>query len=179
MNSERPLAKGEPKDRDANRDPLSGAPGAHPVGTGVGAAAGGLAAGAAAGTVAGPIGTAVGAAAGAIVGGLAGKGIAERVDPTAEDAYWKQAYSSRPYYDAAWSYDDYSPAYQYALNSYERYPGKSFDEIEADLGQGWDQARGSSRLTWDRAKEATRDAWHRLSNAVERAIPGDSDHDGR
>ena len=146
MNSERPLAKGEPKDRDATRDPLSGAPGARPVGTGV---------------------------------GLAGKGIVERVDPTAEEAYWKQAYSNRPYYDAAWSYDDYSPAYQYALNSYERYPGKSFDEIEADLGQGWDQARGSSRLTWDRAKEATRVAWHRLTHAVERAIPGDSDHDGR
>jgi len=32
--------------RDANRDPISGAPGAHPVGTGLGAAAGGAAAGA-------------------------------------------------------------------------------------------------------------------------------------
>lgn len=33
MSEDRPRAKGEPKDmkRDANRDPLSGAPGAHPV----------------------------------------------------------------------------------------------------------------------------------------------------
>ena len=45
------------KIRDENRDPITGAPGAHPVGTGIGAAAGGVAAGAAAGTVAaGPIG---------------------------------------------------------------------------------------------------------------------------
>ena len=59
--------------RDENRDPITGAPGSHPVGTGLGAAAGGMAAGAAAGTVAGPVGTAVGAAVGAVVGGLAGK----------------------------------------------------------------------------------------------------------
>jgi len=31
---------------DANRDPVSGAPGAHPVGTGIGAVVGGVAAGA-------------------------------------------------------------------------------------------------------------------------------------
>ena len=65
-----------------NRDPITGEPGAHPVGTGVGAAAGGIAAGAAVGSVAGPVGTVVGAAVGAVAGGLAGKGVAEKVDPT-------------------------------------------------------------------------------------------------
>ena len=66
----------------ANRDPLTGEPGAHPVGTAVGAAAGGIAAGAAAGSVAGPVGTVVGAVVGAVAGGAAGKGVAETVDPT-------------------------------------------------------------------------------------------------
>lgn len=70
----------------ANRDPLTGTPGAHPVGTGVGALAGGAATGAAVGTVAGPVGTAIGAAVGAVAGGLAGKGIAEEVDPTVDPA---------------------------------------------------------------------------------------------
>ena len=64
---------------DANRDPISGEPGAHPVGTGVGAAAGGAAAGAAGGLVGGPIGAAAGAVVGGVVGGLAGKSIAEVV----------------------------------------------------------------------------------------------------
>lgn len=68
---------------ETNPDPITGAPGAHPVGVGLGAAAGGLAAGAAAGTLAaGPIGTVVGAAVGALVGGLAGKGAAEAMNPT-------------------------------------------------------------------------------------------------
>ncbi|MFA6243077.1 MAG: hypothetical protein WC655_19220, partial [Candidatus Hydrogenedentales bacterium] len=50
---------------DENLDPLSGATGAHPLGTGVGAASAG-AAGAAIGSLAGPIGAAVGLVAGAV-----------------------------------------------------------------------------------------------------------------
>jgi hypothetical protein len=72
---------------DLHTDPISGAPGAHPVGTGVGAMAGGAAAGAAIGAIAGPVGAVVGVAVGAVVGGLAGKGVAEMADPTAEEAY--------------------------------------------------------------------------------------------
>src|SRR6476659_6480840 len=91
----------------ANRDPITGAPGAHPVGTGLGAAAGGIAAGAAAGSVAGPVGTAVGAVVGAVVGGLAGKGIAEQIDPTIEEADWRENYKARPYVGDKESFDDY------------------------------------------------------------------------
>ena len=57
-----------------NPDPITGAPGAHPVGVGLGAAAGTLAAG--------PVGTVVGAAVGAVAGGLGGKAVAEHFDPT-------------------------------------------------------------------------------------------------
>jgi len=163
----------------ANRDPLTGAPGSHPVGTGVGAVAGGVAAGAAAGSVAGPVGTVVGAAVGAVAGGLAGKAIAEQVDPSAEDDYWRNNYASRPYVDSGSSYDDYGPAYSYGVNSYTSNPGRSFDDVEPTLSRDWDRARGSSSLGWERAKHATRDAWNRVSNSVERAIPGDSDGDGR
>ncbi len=167
-----------PQGTSANRDPLTGAPGAHPVGTGVGAVAGGMAAGAAVGTVAGPVGTAIGAAVGAVVGGLAGKGVAESIDPTREDAYWRENYSKRPYAGGK-SYDDFGPAYAYGVGSYARLGGRSFDEAESDLSRGWASARGKSTLTWDNAKHATRDAWNRLSDGVERAVPGDSDHDGK
>ena len=94
------------RDDDANRDPISGAPGAHPVGTGVGAALGGAAAGAAAGTVVGPVGTIVGTAVGAVIGGLAGKGVAEAIDPTREDVYWRDNYGDRPYVEPGSSYND-------------------------------------------------------------------------
>lgn len=165
--------------KDANRDPISGAPGSHPVGTGIGAAAGGVAAGAAAGSVAGPVGTVVGAAIGAVAGGLAGKGIAEMIDPTVEEAYWRETYSSRPYVTQGATYDDYGPAYMYGVENYPRYAGRSFDEVEPELGRDWQRAKGKSSLTWDNAKHATRDSWQRVSDTIERATPGDSDRDGK
>jgi len=164
---------------DANRDPITGAAGSHPVGTGVGALLGGAAAGAATGTVAGPVGTVVGAAVGAVIGGLAGKGIAESVDPSREDAYWRDNYSSRPYVDAGSSYDDFGPAYAYGVNSYGTHAGRDWDDVEPELSNRWNVMRGESSLDWDRAKHATKDAWHRVSDAVERAVPGDSDRDGK
>ncbi len=56
-------------------DPITGEPGAHPVGVGVGALSAG-AAGAAIGMIGGPIGMLVGATIGAIAGGLAGHEVA-------------------------------------------------------------------------------------------------------
>ena len=145
----------EVKEPDANRDPISGEPGAHPVGVGVGAAAGGLAAGVAGGaaagamggTAAGPVGTAVGAAVGAVVGGvaggLAGKSIAESIDPTTEDAYWRETYTSRPYYSEGMVYEEYRPAYQYGWESRARHEGRTWEEVESDLGRDWDRANRS------------------------------------
>jgi hypothetical protein len=159
---------------DTNPDPITGAPGAHPVGTGLGAA-GGAAAGAAIGSAAGPIGTAVGGVAGAVAGGLAGKGIAESIDPTVEDAYWRDNYSSRPYAEKNVPYESYRPAYRTGYEGRTRYRGKKFEQVESDLQRDFERARGNSTLTWEKAKQATRDAWHR----VERALPGDADNDGR
>jgi hypothetical protein len=168
----------EIKQASENRDPITGAPGAHPVGTGIGAAVGGAATGAAVGTVAGPAGTLAGAAVGAILGGWVGKAVAEGVDPTAEDEYWRDNYLSRPY-AVNGRYEDYGPAYRYGVNVYRSFPDRSFDSMEPELSRHWPQSSEGSTLDWERAKHATRDAWDRVSSAVERAIPGDSDKDGR
>jgi len=157
-----------------------------PVATGVGAVlggaaggvAGGAAAGAAVGGMTGPVGLAVGAVVGAVAGALAGKGIANAVDPVAEDAYWRDNHASRSYARGS-EYDEYRPAYGYGVDAYTRYPGRTFDDVEPELGREWSSKRGTSGLGWDRAKHATRDAWQRVSDTVERATPGDSDRDGK
>ena len=161
--------------RDANRDPITGAPGAHPVGTGLGAAAGGAAAGAAIGSVAGPVGTAAGIVAGAVVGGLAGKGIAEKIDPTVEDAYWRENYRTRGYVSENDKYETFQPAYRVGYEGRGKYAGKTYSQVEADLQRDYEKCRGANCPGWDRAKLATRDAWDR----VEHAIPGDADRDGK
>jgi hypothetical protein len=158
-------------EKDANRDPLSGRAGAHPVGTGVGAAVGGVAGGAATGavvgTAAGPVGTAVGAgigaAVGAVVGGLAGKAVAENADPTVEHGYWKANYARRPYVKPNTPYAQYGPAYQYGWEAQSRYAGKTFDESEPALRRDWDKVKGKSELEWEHAKHAVRDSWNRVS----------------
>jgi len=156
----------------------AGATGAGAVVGGVaGGVAGGAAAGAALGGMTGPVGAAVGAVAGAVVGALAGKGISN-ADPVAEDAYWRDNYASRPYARGA-TYNEYGPAFGYGVDAFSRYPGRSFHEVEPDLERDWHNKRGDSGLDWDRAKHATRDAWQRVSDAAERAMPGDSDRDGK
>ncbi|MCD9031404.1 hypothetical protein LDO32_06645 [Luteimonas sp. Y-2-2-4F] len=149
-------------ERDANRDPITGTPGAHPVGVGVGGAAGGLAAGAAAGTVLGPIGTLVGAAVGVVAGAAVGKRVAERIDPTGEEAYWRDAHRERPYVKNDYDYDrDYAAAYGFGLQAREADLERGWDEAEASLRDEWDRARGESRLSWDEARAPARDAWDR------------------
>lgn len=161
------------KDHD-NLDPITGAPGSHPVGTGVGAAAGG-AAGAAVGVVGGPVGIAVGTVIGAVAGGLAGKAAGEAANPTAEDAYWRDQYRKEPYYNASRPYEDYAPAYRTGYETRGKYPDRRFDDVQADLETHYNANRGNSNLSWNDAKLATRAAWDR----IERAVPGDSDRDGK
>jgi hypothetical protein len=147
------------------------------LGGAAGGVAGGAAAGAAIGGMTGPVGALVGAAVGVVAGALAGKTV--NADPVAEDAYWKENYATRPYVGSDSKYDDYGPAYGYGVNAYSRNPDRKFEDIEPDLGREWSNARGKSSLDWDNAKHASRDAWNRLSDKVERAVPGDSDRDGR
>jgi hypothetical protein len=101
------------------------------------------------------------------------------MDPGSEDSYWRENFSSRPYVKSQSSYDDYGPAYRYGAESFGRSNGRSFDDAEPELKQAWLGAKGTSHLTWENAKAASRDAWTRMSDAVERAVPGDSDRDGK
>lgn len=153
-------------DAEPNRDPITGAPGSHPVGTGVGAALGGAAAGALTGTAAGPVGTLVGAALGAIVGGLAGKSVAETIDPTSEAAYWRDNFSERSYVTEGAGFDDYEPAYRYGVGAYLKYPDRRFNDVDVVLAREWGTARGKSSLEWERAREAARDAWVRVGGPM-------------
>ena len=159
---------------DANLDPITGAPGSHPIGTGAGAVGGGATGAVIGAAVGGPVGSVVGAAIGGVAGGLAGKGAAELVNPTVEDAYWRDNYANRPYANGQ-PYDQYAPAYRYGWESKSRYADKRFEDVENDLERGWDKAKANSSLAWNEAKSATRDAWHR----IETAMPGDADGDGR
>jgi uncharacterized protein YcfJ len=148
-------------DKSRNPDPITKTHSSHVVGTGIGAVAGGAAAGAAVGTVAGPVGTVAGAAVGAVVGGLAGHSIAKAVNPSVEDAYWRENHRRQSFANGR-SYDDYGPAYRSGYEGYAQYgvKGGTFEDREGDLRKSYEATQ--PKLAWDEARPASRAAWQRL-----------------
>ena len=155
------------KPGDANLDPITGEPGAHPVGTGIGAAGAGAAGAAIGGVVGGPVGAIIGAVVGAVSGGLAGKSAAEAIDPTVEDEYWRSNHAAQPYVEPGRQYEDYQPAYRTGYEAYSRHATakKSFDEVEPELKSEYEKSYGGAGLAWDKAKPATRAAWDRADSS--------------
>ena len=163
------------KQHDSNPDPITGEPGAHPVGVAGGGTGGALAGAAIGGAVGGPIGAAVGGAIGAVAGGLAGKGAAESVNPTEEAGYWRSNFSNRPYYKKDSKFEDYEPGYRYGWETASRpeYQNRRFEEIESDLSTNWNKVRGASKREWNDVKDATRDAYDRVrTRSSAAATPG-------
>jgi hypothetical protein len=147
---------------ESNADPISGEPGSHPIGTVVGAAVVGSAGLAIASTVAGPVGAAAMAIGGAIAGAYAGKAAAELIDPTAEDAYWRENHPAQPYAFGK-PFEDYQAAYRLGYESYHRHTGRTFDEAEPHLRAEYEESAGRNAIAWDHAVPATRAAWNRVA----------------
>ncbi|MES2572622.1 MAG: YsnF/AvaK domain-containing protein, partial [Verrucomicrobiota bacterium] len=156
--------------RDTNPDPITGEPGSHPVATGMGAAGGG-AAGAAIGMAGGPVGAVVGAVIGAVVGGLGGHAAGEAVDPTAEDAYWRESHSRQSYATSNDRFEDYQPAYRTGYEGYTKHgvAGDTFEKAEPKLRSEYEAAK--PKVPWEKAKEATRAAWTRLQDGKNINVP--------
>jgi hypothetical protein len=155
------------EDRDMNRDPFSGAPGAHPIGTGAGAVSGATA-GILVGSVAGPVGTTIGVVVGAIIGGLAGKGLGEAVNPTFDDepwdCYWREAYRNEPYYVHGSTYEDYSAAYRLGSTFRFERSDTNWDDAQMQLLEEWEKNKGASWLHWEQARPAVYAAWRRMQH---------------
>jgi hypothetical protein len=146
---------------ETNLDPISGKPGAHPIGTGLGAAGAGSFATVIGGVVGGPVGAVVGAVVGSVVGGLAGKGTAEIINPTLEDNLWRKNYATRPYVDQGLRFEEYQLAYRLGYQSYSRYghTGEKFEQVELQLEREYEIASKDSGVEWNKAKYAVKNAW--------------------
>jgi len=119
---------------NSNKDPITGAPGSHPVGTGLGSA-----------------------------GGAAGHAAGEALDPTVEVAYWRATYVTRPYYREDRNFEDLEPAYRYGWErAAASKAGQKFEEVESELERTWPTARGKSPYEWKDVRDATLDSWTRM-----------------
>jgi hypothetical protein len=149
-------------EEDVNRDPISGTPGAHPIGTGAGAAPGAVAGGIAGLVVGGPVGGAIGAVVGAVAGGMAGKSAAEAFNPTAEEKFWRETYVREPYYVSGKEFEYYAPGFRAGWQGRVRHDGRSFDEAEPELMLEYNESKSELDPNWIDMKPAARAAWDRL-----------------
>ena len=83
------------------------------------------------------------------------------LDWTAEDDYWRTSYNTRPYASGT-NYDRWQPGYRYGWESAQRYPGKTWNDVENDLRAGWDRVEYRTESTWEQIKDAVRDGWDRM-----------------
>ena len=118
-----------------------------------GAAAGGVAGAAIGAVVGGPVGAGVGAVIGAAAGGLGGAAADyDQAEPELRRDWESSAHAKTQ------TWDQVSPAYRYAWESYDRpeYGGKSFDEVHTHLKKGW-----TGQGKYEQVEPAIRTAWER------------------
>jgi len=110
----------------------------------------------------------VGAVVGSVVGGMMGHDLAESVNPTMEDAFWRSNYTRETYVEPSMTFNDYGPAYRVGYMGYARHGerhGGHFHKAEEDLEKDWNSERGESRLEWSKARHAARAAWLRVETS--------------
>lgn len=140
------------------KDHVLGAGGSALAGGAVGAVIGGLAAG--------PVGIALGAAAGTAVGAVAGHKLAEAADPRGDLGHFEQIYQTMPYYVSDMTWDDYAPAYRFALDTHATHGGMAIEQARGALESQWERTKGASRLLWSEAEPAVAHAWSELDKSA-------------
>jgi hypothetical protein len=150
---------------ELNRDPLTGTPGAHPLGTGAGATSGAVAGGVAGMAVGGPVGGVIGIAVGAVAGGLAGKSAAESVNPTAEEQFWRETYIREPYFMKGKTFEYYAPGFRAGWEGRVLHDGRTFDDAEPMLKAKYNLAKSEMDPVWQDVSPAARAAWNRVDRS--------------
>lgn len=78
--------------------------------------------------------------------------------------YWRERFSSEPYYDKNHFFEDYEPAYQLGHSSRADEIARAYEVVEAELESRWAQEHGKSKLTWQQAREAVRRGWEEATS---------------
>lgn len=116
----------------------------------------------------------IGAAVGAVAGGLTGKGVGEQIDPTSEDDWLRDQFPHRPYVRPGETFEDYEEAYRFGGEAEARSSGRSFVDVEEDLGLEWGRRPHRSGMDWSRARHAVWDAYERAAQIRLERLRGES-----
>lgn len=100
---------------------------------------------------------------------LALRGPKHRIDPFAEEQFWRKNYQKEAYFNPAYNFEDYGPAYRSGFMAFSTGDHLTFDDAEAQLRHSWEDIKDRSVLTWDRALHASKAGWLRVERAARTA----------
>lgn len=86
------------------------------------------------------------------------------MDSKSEEKYWREHHQKLSSVKPGHSYEHYAPAYRTGYEGFHKYPGKKFEEIEADLAVEYEKHKAA--IPWDDARPAARFAWDKLSGVI-------------
>ena len=87
------------------------------------------------------------------------------VDPQQEADYWRGEHPKQPY-AKNYSYEQFEHAYRTGYDTFLKYPGERFDEVEESVAADYEQAKPGSALPWDTVRPAVSSVWERMSGVM-------------
>ena len=86
-------------------------------------------------------------------------------DREKEAAYWREQHPKQPY-AKNYSYEQFEHAYRTGYDSFSKYPGQRFDEVEESVAADYEQAKPASALPWDTVRPAASAVWDRMAGII-------------
>jgi hypothetical protein len=83
---------------------------------------------------------------------------------TEEEKHWREHHHKQPFVKPGHTYEHYAPAYRTGYEGFHKHPGKTFEEVEADLARDYEKHQPC--LPWEDAKDAAKVAWDRLAGVI-------------
>lgn len=133
--------------------------------TGGGVITGGLVGGAVGAMLGGPVGLVLGLAAGSAMGAEAGEHIGEAIDMQGDIGYFANHYQEMPYYISEMEWEDYEPAYRFAIGQYDPAQPRLQGAREDALARQWPGDSDTSHLTWGQVRPVVEHVWSAYSRA--------------
>ena len=62
--------------------------------------------------------------------------------------------------------EQYEHAYRTGYNSFQKYPGKKFDEVEKSVANDYETGKPDAALPWDTVRPAVSSVWDKMSGVI-------------
>jgi hypothetical protein len=93
------------------------------------------------------------------------------VDPQKEAAYWREQHPKQPYAKNG-AYEQFEHAYKTGYNSFFKYRGQNFVDVEDSIALDYEMAKPDSALPWDTVRPAVNAVWERMTGLISPRDPG-------